>query len=635
MMGQNRSLVCINKLTGDAQIAWAGMFLCCLLVGCSGDETPTAAAPNPPQQQQQEPPSRIPPAQTAQPASEQADASAEEAPVETYVEEETESATGGGVPGTGKSLFGSRSDQGSSPSLPSGPKGLSAPGGGGGGKFGGFSGFQSGDSQPAGLQPGSVIADFAQVAQFVQQNCVSCHSGNKPKGEVRLDQLGEEIASQSDLWSSIMTVLDDGTMPPAAALLQPDPTKTMQVVEFIRQNLGEVGEKSYMELAKSAYKKGENDRAIKLFYAHALTVDDNEAAEVLDNIRLYRPNVVKPEDLKASNNFATTIKPHLTTSLNFAVGVVLDAGEKVTDVKPIGVWQRSGGAGGYGGAADDNSKLEAFEDLTGDFGKALVDAVKSRRHDGKFGTLFADLEPPVDAAVAEEEGVAGAEGLGGQFRGGGAFIPPGGKGGGADAGNLLGKTAKDKSLAHGFTYLGTGTANELLKKAVEIGVDGLFIFDVKAELNRRTSVVTNDTRLRFMLPSGRVVAGTSSSLKNIDFEKAKMDNKESPELEEQMDKMFQRLDDILALVSVPKMSESAAIKHIHGQLHSGADVLQVMAEARLFHSKGIIDSERLQTIYQIALEGNEGISLATGSADDRKLVLELTMPDLKQTTKAL
>jgi hypothetical protein len=53
-----------------------------------------------------------------------------------------------------------------------------------------------------------------------------------------------------------------------------------------------------------------------------------------------------------------------------------------------------------------------------------------------------------------------------------------------------------------------------------------------------------------------------------------------------------------------------------------------MAEARLFHSKGIISQQQLETIYQIVMEGNEGVTLASGSPEDRKLVLGLYLEKL-------
>ena len=50
--------------------------------------------------------------------------------------------------------------------------------------------------------------------------------------------------------------------------------------------------------------------------------------------------------------------------------------------------------------------------------------------------------------------------------------------------------------------------------------------------------------------------------------------------------------------------------------------MTVLFETRLFHSMGLLTSEQLSTIYQIILRGNEGETLATGTVEDKQMVLE-------------
>jgi hypothetical protein len=186
----------------------------------------------------------------------------------------------------------------------------------------------------------------------------------------------------------------------------------------------------------------------------------------------------------------------------------------------------------------------------------------------------------------------------------------------------------DQPLSGGLTYIGTGSMSELLKKSNGLAVDGIFIFDVKATRNARNGIVTNDTRMRFLLPSGKVIATASKTLKNTDIERAAAQGKSSDDVKTQVDQVFARLDQLLLLDEVPKMSDKSALKHLHTLVHSEAPVLQTMAEARLFHSKGIISQQQLETIYQIVMEGNEGVTLASGSPEDRKLVLGLYLEKL-------
>jgi hypothetical protein len=531
---------------------------------------------------------------------------------------------------------------------------------------------------------------FPLVSAFVQQNCATCHGALNPKGNFRLDQLNPEMSSSSDLWQSVLFQLESGSMPPANSR-QPDPVQKTMVVQFIRESLGSEAELDYLQQAENAYKRGERDKATELFYAHALSVDDSQAPDVLNHIKLYRPKVAKPEDLVASNEFGATIRPRLDTELTFAVGILLDVSGQVTDVKPIGAKQMGGAGGGDlggmqgigrgSGGDGDSSKLEAFEDLTGDFGKELLIAFNERLSSGKFGSLFAELradafqsgdagaagptfggpgngapgfgESPDDFEAAnmggggvglggtlDEPGGLGAPGRGAPGRGapgrgapgrgapGMGGLGMGGMGMSAPGGSDSGKTLANEELASGLTYLGVGSLNDLLQDAVELGVDGLFLFDIKSSLNARTRIVNTDTRLRFMLVSGRVVATAGKTLTNIDIERAIQQNKGGDEVVKQLEQFFDRLDEILVFERVPNMPDTAALKHIHGQYHDGVDPLRLMAEARLFHANGIINSDQLSMIYQVVLEGNEGITLAQGSEADRKLVLSMVMPEL-------
>lgn len=694
----------------------AASFGLCVISGCGGSDssTPTAAAgTGTSTAASTQTSSPTPPQNTS---SEDSSSQESEKPQVSYGGEESSQSQGGGFDGAGADFGDDGSggfglgDRDSDDGRPSGPpsRGVGGPGSGGGqagfagrpgrggpsragagGPSGGqFAGGRGGDNNPDsgdedfGLgRPGT--GDFDQgglggaseinaslASGFVGQYCIRCHSATEPKGDVRLDNLTDELKADSDLWKSVADVLEDGSMPPNQAQ-QPEQSTRAQIVRFIRDNLGATEEASFLQLAEAAFKSGNEDEAMKLFYSHALTVADDQAAEVLDNIRLYRPKVAKPEDLVAGTDYTVTIKPSLKTQLKLAVGIILKADENVTDVKPIGSTQ-AGGAGGLGGGdsgglgglgrggfgqddsgqAADNNKLTTFEDLTGDYGSALVKAFQTRRNEGHYGTLFAtvrlkpgsamggagnDLDSGLGAGAEDDErgDTFGAGGFGDDRSdaGGLAGAGPGGRGGdGLGMGGGLGlggndspgpsKTQPGQTLANGLIYIGKGKINELFKKSVEMGADGVFLFDVTSTKNNRTNLVTTDTRLRFLLISGKVVATASKFLNNREIERLSTQSKDSGEVQKQVDQIFSRMDQVLAMESVPKMSESAALKHLHGLVHSEASPLQIMAQARLFQSKGIITSDQLSMLYQIVLEGNEGIALASGTEADRRLVLD-------------
>jgi hypothetical protein len=449
--------------------------------------------------------------------------------------------------------------------------------------------------------------------------------------------------------------------------------------------LGSVKEKSYMELAEVAFQKGDTNKAQQLFFAHFLAAEDSDLSKMASHFKLYRPET-KPENLTPTSDFGTAVKPRLATELKFAVGMILELGNQVTDVKPVGTRQIQGGGGmgpggedggmglggmsGMGGSAGNqaNSKLEAFEDLTGDYGKSILAAFESRRTGGRFGSLFSDLSlkssanHPASGFTGGEDGSGGpgygpgygagyggpdagfggpgagiggpgagfgpgdgsddsGPGMGGPGMGG--FGPGMGAGGMGPAGARPSKTMPGKALTSGLVYIGkAGSGMELLKKAVAAGYDGLFIFEIKATINRGNRIVTNDTMVRFMLPSGKVVASASKAVKNTDVELAAIRGKDSDEVQKQTDILFNKLDAVVKVADVPNMPAATALKQLQLKLHSEVpDKLQILAEAKMFQVKGIISQEQLQMVNQIVLEGNEGIVLAKGSAEDRKLVM--------------
>jgi len=54
------------------------------------------------------------------------------------------------------------------------------------------------------------------VRPFLQRHCVACHGEEKPKGDVRLDQVDDLVTAEisRETWSRVLNVLESGEMPP-------------------------------------------------------------------------------------------------------------------------------------------------------------------------------------------------------------------------------------------------------------------------------------------------------------------------------------------------------------------------------------------------------------------------------------
>lgn len=74
-------------------------------------------------------------------------------------------------------------------------------------------------------EPTSKTQEFElQVRSFVTNHCAACHSGEKPKGKLRLDQLSSDLSTTAsrEHWASVVDRLKSGEMPPEES---PRPTE--------------------------------------------------------------------------------------------------------------------------------------------------------------------------------------------------------------------------------------------------------------------------------------------------------------------------------------------------------------------------------------------------------------------------
>jgi len=475
---------------------------------------------------------------------------------------------------------------------------------------------------------GGATADpkFATAMQFVRQNCVQCHGAQSAKGDVRLDRLTANFEDQrnASLWHAAMQQLDSGQMPPKAFPRRPDPRQQQMLVSWLKtalrnSNFVPLEEQDYLSQAKFALASGKEREAMNLLYAHTVAADDEVAQEVLNQVKWS----------------TVSLRPGL--QMRFAVGAVVNAADSITDLKPLGSSQGGGGGGGgYGGEGaagpgGTRGKTErTFQQLTGDLGEAIASKFEQRWVAGSLGTVFKDVETTEPGSVPGMGG--GGYGAGGYAGGGygaggfeGGYDGGFGEGMGGTAGGSATSTRKPvkpgTNIAQGLHFIGTGSQAELLAKAAELGVDGLFVFDIKAEQNRRTRMVNNDTRLRLITLDGKALAATST-INNVEVERNKMRGIEDDTLTKSTDRFFAMFDEKVRFDSLPSLKPEHAQSRIR-QLIVDPKTSQLIKlfEARLYHSMGLLNSDELSQVYQIFLRGNEGIALASGTVDDRRLVL--------------
>jgi hypothetical protein len=419
-------------------------------------------------------------------------------------------------------------------------------------------------------------------------------------------------------------------MPPPNLPQRPNPQQLTLVSKWIDQSLTSGGldldNQNYLTRAEYEFASGNEDLAMEFLYAHILAAEPPASDELLSQ----------------AGWFALGPRPALVT--RYAVGVDLQAAETLTDLKPIGVNQMGGaggGGGGYGGGGygggerpSSGSKDRTLYELTGDFGEALVGEFSSRWSSGDMGTVFAKIVPRSSVPTAPGQ-FAGANYGGGNYGGGGyggdASYGGGGYGGGQSGGNAGTEVRKEilpGSLATpGLIFIGTGSQAELLERAKERGVDGLFIFDVEATQNRRTRLVNNDTRLRVITIDGKAF-GATKTLMNTEVERAKQRDSSNDEVGKNVERLFALFDKDAKLASLPPLKPEHARTRVRQLLvDKQAGPLSKLFETRLFLHLGLISLDEAAKVYQIIFQGNEGEALAHGTEADRKLVLQSLLPE--------
>ena len=74
-----------------------------------------------------------------------------------------------------------------------------------------------------------------QVRPFLQQHCFACHSGDKPKGDLRLDRLSADFATDADRkqWLHVLERTQAGEMPPKGKP-RPPQAEVMELTNWIQ-----------------------------------------------------------------------------------------------------------------------------------------------------------------------------------------------------------------------------------------------------------------------------------------------------------------------------------------------------------------------------------------------------------------
>ena len=264
---------------------------------------------------------------------------------------------------------------------------------------------------------------------FFDQHCVTCHSGEKPKGDWRIDELGSDFTDKKNRgrWEDVQEQLTSGTMPPKGKLRPPEKDvraltdwigaqvsvatskdgrvvlRRLNRVEFENtvHDLFAVNVSVVEILPEDAIKNGFDNVGAALNLSPVLMERYLEAADVVLNAAIAPVHKLESKTERL-DLYDSLPKWFVTATYKRDEGVVLfrSSGESPTDLRKY----RSPAAGRYrfriSASAHNSQTPLPMAVLLGNF---VVKGFGDIRHEGYFDA------PPDKPAVIEFEGRLGAK----------------------------------------------------------------------------------------------------------------------------------------------------------------------------------------------------------------------------------
>lgn len=402
---------------------------------------------------------------------------------------------------------------------------------------------------------------------------------------------------------------------------------------------------TFADKAGIAFQQGREKDGLQYVYAHALTGDDAVAKEVLGQMGWVGP-------LK---------KPAMTVRWGIAIEYVFNGPRGYTgNLYPIGTAQNvatkggGGGAGiggqpqpggmgdggfapgGMGGAGQGNASLQNY---TGELGQKVLQQLQQRIAKGDFGKVLAlagktstpGATPGMPGAAAGMPGAGMPEGSGTNLGAGmpGGAAPGGVEGAGMPGQPLGGRPTDVSSLSPGIVLLGVVSPRDLRDKAQAAGVDVICVFDVSVTPNPRTGLILNETAIRLHNTVEPKELWESRKLNNIKVQIERADPKgDQDPADREIEALFKKVDADWHVGPLPSSLTAANVldrlRLLISQTHENP--LPVLAEVRMYQTRGLLKDEHLLTAYQKLIGESGGTQLATGSEEEKKQAIETWLP---------
>ena len=153
------------------------------------------------------------------------------------------------------------------------------------------------------------------------------------------------------------------------------------------------------------------------------------------------------------------------------------------------------------------------------------------------------------------------------------------------------------------------------------------IIDVKLRVNTSNGLVTNESTLSLLDAKTQKKIHTTKKFNNITIQMARDEGKEDG-VDKEMEALFVAIDTNFAMTDLPAaLTPDVAAKRVASLVaEKRENPLPVLAEARMYHQKGMLDESTLFATYEEVLGVDFGRLLATGEEEDKKRALARWLP---------
>jgi len=386
-----------------------------------------------------------------------------------------------------------------------------------------------------------------------------------------------------------------------------------------------------------AFRQGRDQDAIAYLYAHGVTAEAGEAKTVLDQMGWVAP--LKRPAMALRWGIAMEYVPLRNYDGNiFPIGTTQNLPTRGA-AGQVGGGQPAGGiadmSGGQPGAAGGAQIPPLMQKLTGELGPRVVALLQERIARGDFGQVMAALgKADVPAAGGAAPGMGGYSETGGSGMSpdmsGGMGGVPGGFGGPAQPQDA--QPAQAIPLAPGIVFLGIVTPKDLRQKAQKAGVDVICVFDIVLTPIPKQQLLKNETTIHVHDLAQTRQLFESKTLNNIQVQIERVEKKSDQDpVERELESLFKFVD---ANWRVGPLPAGMQAEHVLNRLRillaeSHENPLPVLAEARMYQLRGLLQDAHFLTACQKLLGESDGTQLANGSAEEK---LELVAKWLPQGT---